>query len=84
LLVNAAEHAHAANVTVRLQSRNGEVELSVSDDGVGFDTGLIPKRLEDGHIGLASQRLRLESASGSLELGSAPGRGTVARARLPA
>ncbi|HEV8688393.1 MAG TPA: ATP-binding protein [Gaiellaceae bacterium] len=84
LLVNAAEHARAANVTVRLQSQNGAVELSVLDDGVGFDTGLIPERLADGHIGLASQRLRLESASGSLELGSAPGRGTVARARLPA
>jgi two-component system NarL family sensor kinase len=84
LLVNAAEHARAANVTVRLQSRDGEVELCVSDDGVGFDTSLIAERLAHGHIGLSSQRLRLESAAGSLELGSAPGRGTVARARLPA
>lgn len=84
LLVNAAEHAHAANVTVRLHSRNGAVELAVSDDGVGFDTSLIPERLAEGHIGLASQRLRLESASGSLELSSAPESGTVATARLPA
>jgi two-component system, NarL family, sensor kinase len=84
LLVNAAQHASAANVTVALHSRNGEIELAVSDDGVGFDTSVIPERLAQGHIGLASQRLRLESAAGSLELGSSPGRGTVARARLPA
>jgi two-component system NarL family sensor kinase len=84
LLVNAAEHARATNVTVSLHSDDGHVELAVADDGTGFDTALIPERLAEGHIGLASQRLRLESASGSLELASAPGRGTVARARLPA
>jgi two-component system, NarL family, sensor kinase len=84
LLVNAAEHADAENVTVSLRSSDGHVELAVSDDGKGFDTSVIPQRLAEGHIGLASQRLRLESASGSLDLASAPGRGTVAKARLPA
>jgi two-component system NarL family sensor kinase len=84
LLVNAAEHADASNVTISLHSNNGFVELSVADDGIGFDPGLIPERLAEGHIGLASQRLRLESASGSLDVASTPGRGTVARARLPA
>lgn len=83
LLTNAATHAEAANVQVELQERNGSVELAVRDDGCGFDVGLLPSRIADGHIGLQSQRERVESAGGRFEIRSSPGRGTAVEIVLP-
>ena len=42
-----------------------------------------PKRLADGHIGLAAQRVRVEAAGGRMELLSAPGDGTRVEVRVP-
>jgi two-component system NarL family sensor kinase len=83
LLANAAVHAHAVNVSVELLERNGSVELAVRDDGQGFDLGVLPARVAEGHIGLQSQRERVESAGGRLDIRSAPGRGTEVEVRLP-
>ena len=83
LLTNVAKHARAHRVTVTLHEVGGERVLTVLDGGEGFDPGVLPKRLLEGHVGLASQRVRLESAGGGLELGPASGGGTLAVARLP-
>jgi two-component system NarL family sensor kinase len=83
LLTNVAKHARAGNVEVRCDERDGLIELSVLDDGVGFDISSMDDRLADGHIGLASQRARVEVAGGDLTVVSEPGRGTTATVRLP-
>ncbi len=83
LLANAAAHAAARRVTVRLSRRDGETRLLVSDDGVGFDPSQLSDHLAQGHIGLASQRLRIESAGGQMEIVSAPGQGSTIVIRLP-
>ena len=83
LLTNAAKHARARNVDVRCVERGGWIELSVADDGSGFDTALIADRLAAGHIGLAAQRARIEVAGGGLTIESTLGEGTVATVRLP-
>ncbi len=83
LLANAAAHADADNVTVELSELNGSVELAVRDDGQGFDLGSLPQRIAEGHIGLQSHRERVESAGGSFEIDSAPGRGTAVEIQLP-
>jgi two-component system NarL family sensor kinase len=57
--------------------------LVVEDDGRGFPPGLPDERLADGHIGLAAQRVRIESAGGRMELFSAPGAGTRVAVRVP-
>jgi len=49
----------------------------VSDDGAGFDPERLSEHLAGGHIGLASQRLRVESAGGEMEIISAPGEGST-------
>ena len=56
------------------------IELEISDDGVGFDAR------EDfpGHLGLRSMRERALRLGGTLEVRSAPGRGTTLQARIPA
>jgi two-component system, NarL family, sensor kinase len=83
LLANAAKHANATEVTLRLAHEDGEVVLAVRDNGQGFDAQELPERLARGHIGLASQRMRVESAGGRLEIEAAPGRGTTAVVHLP-
>jgi two-component system NarL family sensor kinase len=83
LLTNAATHAEAGNVSVELRTENGSIELAVRDDGRGFDVGLLPQRIAEGHIGLQSQRERVESAGGRFEIRSSPGRGTAVEINLP-
>jgi signal transduction histidine kinase len=56
------------------------VEVSVRDDGVGFDVALMPVSA----YGLLGMRFRVEAEGGTLELVSAPGQGTRVTARLPA
>jgi two-component system, NarL family, sensor kinase len=84
LLANAARHAHATSVWIELGERGGELVLAVRDDGQGFNPKILPARLAEGHIGLQSQRERIESVGGRLELRSAPGQGTSVTVRLPA
>jgi two-component system, NarL family, sensor kinase len=83
LLINAGRHASARNVTVRLAEAGNELSLAVTDDGRGFDPSELNDRLAEGHIGLAAQRLRVESAGGNLDVRSSPGWGTTVEVRLP-
>ncbi len=83
LLTNVAKHARARNVDVRCVERDGWIELSVTDDGAGFDTSVIAERVVAGHIGLASQLARVEGAGGRLTVVSGPGQGTLATVCLP-
>jgi len=83
LLSNVVRHADASGVAVRLAEANGDLVLVVEDDGRGFPPGLPDERLADGHIGLAAQRVRIESAGGRMELFSAPGDGTRVEVRVP-
>ena len=86
LLTNVAKHAHATRVDVEL-SREGDVaRLVVADDGIGLAADVAERRLAEGHIGLASRRIRLESLGGSLRLSAGTPSGTraVAEVRIPA
>jgi two-component system NarL family sensor kinase len=83
LLANAAEHSGATEVAVRLARSDGELVLVVVDNGRGFDQAVLADRVGEGHIGLASQRLRVESVGGRLEIHTGAGSGTTAVVRLP-
>ena len=76
---NIAKYARASNVWFSLASDAGYVEVSVRDDGVGFDTQQSDKKAH----GLLGMRFRVEAEAGTLELISSPGEGTLVRARLP-
>lgn len=79
-LNNAAKHAQAQNVIVRVVSRDGMLQLQVADDGHGFDPG---QASQAGGSGLGGMRERLRLYDGRLELHSAPGEGTRVRALVP-
>jgi two-component system NarL family sensor kinase len=83
LLANVVQHADATRVLVRLFAVGGEVGLVVEDDGKGFPPGDLAERLAEGHVGLASQRVRIEAAGGRMDVVSAPGEGTRVEIRVP-
>jgi PAS domain S-box-containing protein len=82
-LSNVKKHAKARNVTVRIASGKGSLEVEVQDDGVGFEASATREFLRSGKVGLASMRERTELGSGTFTLRSRPGAGTVVTALLP-
>jgi signal transduction histidine kinase len=82
-LTNVAKHAGASRVVLHVTSDDGMVVMEVADDGRGMDPGRRVTALEQGHIGLASSAERVEALGGTLEIQSAPGRGTRIRTALP-
>ena len=82
-LSNVDKHAAAASAAVRVVYQLGEVEVSVSDDGRGLDSGEAAQRAQAGHMGLTGLRERVALAGGALSLDSAAGQGTQVRFVLP-
>jgi PAS domain S-box-containing protein len=77
LLTNIVKHAGARTVKVGIAKRNNEVEVTVEDDGAGFDVSKLglPSGKEGG-FGLFSIKERLEYIGGRLEIESFPSKGT--------
>jgi PAS domain S-box-containing protein len=74
-LNNVVKHADAQHALVHLVRRSDGVELSVSDDGRGFDPASIPA----GHLGVRIMRERVTTIGGVLSIGAEPGVGTHLR-----
>ncbi len=76
LLLNAAKHARASSVSVRLAVANGMLRVEVRDDGQGFDMSREEAAAVDSEkFGLASIRERLKAQGGAMEVRSSPGCG---------
>lgn len=79
-IANAVRHADARHIELRLEKRDGRVELTVADDGRGFD-----EATSAGHgLGLVVMRERIRELGGSIVIRSEPGHGTSLVASLPA
>ena len=81
LLGNAAKHAHAGHVDLRIALDGDVVRLTVADDGAGFDHAPFDT---PGHFGLLTARHRVAAAGGTLTVSSEPGEGSTIVAELPA
>jgi signal transduction histidine kinase len=78
-LRNIDRHAQAKSVAVTLKDLgNRMIELSITDDGVGFD----PAALQPGHYGVLGIREQAQLIDAELELRSAPGAGATVHVRL--
>ena len=80
-LNNIAKHARATRADVVLSCSGGRLALVVEDNGVGFDPQDPAVRRRG--IGLASMRERASLAGATLEVESAPGKGTTVVLRAP-
>ena len=79
-LQNAVKHSGVRHFKVELRGTEGEIQLTVSDLGVGFDPqDTIHRR----GLGLISMRERMQLVSGEISIQSRPGSGTTIHARVP-
>lgn len=76
-LANAARHAQARTVDVRLAATPEEIELTVADDGVG---GAVARR---GGRGLRNMHVRAERLGGACHIEDRPEHGTILTWRVP-
>lgn len=79
-LVNAAKHAGVADIDLFAEAEPHQVSVFVRDRGTGFDPRTVP---EDRHGLARSIRARVERRGGTVEIVSAPGRGTEVRILMP-
>jgi PAS domain S-box-containing protein len=77
LLHNVVKHSHAENVLVRVSRVDNEIQITVQDDGIGYEAGTTAARRADPHggFGLFSIRERLDYVGGRLLIDSSPGQG---------
>lgn len=80
-ITNAAKHAQASRVEVVLEFSDRQAQLSVMDDGCGFDPENPPA--SDGGFGLVGIRERCAELHGELTVSSQPGEGTLLTINLP-
>jgi signal transduction histidine kinase len=78
-ITNISKYASATHVWITLAERDGQVEVSVRDDGVGFDA-TAPR---SSAYGLMGMRFRVEAEGGTLTVTSDVGQGTLIHVRLP-
>ncbi|MGD0834603.1 MAG: histidine kinase [Candidatus Dormibacteria bacterium] len=78
-LANIAAHSGATRVTLRLRHLESDVELTIRDNGHGFD----PHGVRPGAFGIVGMTERVRLAGGSFTVESAPEQGTTITVRLP-
>lgn len=79
-LRNLEKHSGVREVRLGLDVYSNAFELIVSDEGRGFEPA---RTRQTGGLGLTSLRERMILVGGELHVESAPGKGTVVRARVP-
>lgn len=77
---NAIRHSNARNIGFDVELDDVRLQLSISDDGVGFDP---QQPLPQGHYGLKGMRHRAERLGGAIKVVTSPGRGTTLHVILP-
>ena len=65
IATNAVKHARAQNLWIELGRSGNDAWVRVSDDGVGIDLDAVAHSVQDGHIGMASTRAKVQAAGGT-------------------
>lgn len=83
-LSNAARHAKASRVDVRIEPEGGMILMTIKDNGKGFKTGGVGKRSnKKNRLGLIGMKERAEMIGGSFEVITATGGPTTVRVAIP-
>lgn len=83
-LANVRKHAHAHNAWIIFRKPDGNrFEMTIADDGQGFEPQAVAVDTSHTSFGLASMRERVDSLSGELTLDSRPGGGTRVKVSVP-
>jgi signal transduction histidine kinase len=79
-LNNVQKHAHAQVVQIKLAWHTAQLEVAVTDNGVGFEAASVPG---NERLGLTMMRERVQELHGKMQLESAPGVGTTVKFEIP-
>jgi signal transduction histidine kinase len=79
-LTNVRLHSEAEGVKVRLIEKDGELELTVEDDGIGITEDQI---LETKSLGIIGMEERVRFLGGELKIKGISGTGTTVKVRIP-
>ena len=79
-LQNVIKHAQADRVDISIIQTNNEIDITVEDNGIGFDMALLEPN--EG-IGLKNIKSRVDFLNGQLDIDSRPGGGTVIAFYIP-
>ena len=81
---NAKKHTQAKNMWIEVREAEGKLEVSVRDDGHGFDVDKTVQASEErGSLGMIHMRESAELLQGTLTLQSAVGQGTIVCLAVP-
>jgi nitrate/nitrite-specific signal transduction histidine kinase len=78
-IANIGRHSNASMVEVDLSYNDGNVNLSIHDNGVGFDT----HKKKQGSFGIIDMKERVSLLKGKIKIESNPGQGTTVTVRIP-
>jgi signal transduction histidine kinase len=79
-LTNVARHARATDVQIELRQHDGELELTVTDNGMGYPADATRR---EGSFGLIGMRERAAMLGGRVEFGNPAGGGARLVVHLP-
>ena len=75
-IINAQKHSNATQIQIQGQQSNGQVCITIEDDGKGFDMDNLSDK-QDNHFGIKIMRARAARFGGKLQIISNPGHGTI-------
>jgi two-component system, NarL family, sensor histidine kinase UhpB len=79
-LTNVARYANARHVNVSLEHKNNELLLSITDDGIGFDSKAVTAKKTFGLLGMKERAAMMK---GHYMIETAPGKGTTVIVSIP-
>lgn len=82
---NAIKHSQAENITIEVKKDGELLEVTIIDDGIGFDVSNLDnlKRQNYSGFGLSMMRERVYLLSGEFSINSEIGRGTIISVKVP-
>lgn len=78
-LTNAKRHAHASTITIQLIVTPEQIQMTIEDDGCGFD----PTNIPEGHYGLIGLNERVRLMGGTVKICSGPDEGARFEITVP-
>ncbi len=82
-LTNVVRHSQAGQLNLVVERNVQGIIMTIEDDGVGFDPATFGGGNDERHLGLISMKERAEILGGSLDVYTAPGKGTLIRVSIP-
>ena len=84
LLHNVVKHAHASKTTITIKMSNNNLNITIEDDGVGFDRALITNyKKKDAGFGIFSMQERIQYINGNVYIESKQTKGTKIEIIVP-